>query len=203
MGSCFSLETAQPAAATSPSAQVVSIHGELHEYAVPVFVSQVLESEGGNPSSSSSSSSSNAVFLCNSDQLCYDECIPALDFDKQLQPNQIYFVLPFSRLKQRLSSKDMAALAVKASVAIQNSAKKDSKRNKARISPVLLVSQTDIEPIKIKPALQAAPPRRPPALSRSSSVRKLQKYTSRRAKLAVRSFRLRLSTIYEGSVLSL
>ncbi|GKV33338.1 hypothetical protein SLEP1_g41861 [Rubroshorea leprosula] len=192
MGSCFSLETAHPAAATSPSAQVVSIHGELHEYGLPVFVSQVLQSEGANPSSSSS----NGVFLCNSDQLCYDECIPALDFDKQLQPNQIYFVLPFSKLKQRISSKDMAALAVKASVAIQNAAKKDSKRNKARISPVLPVSQTDIEPIKIKPA----PP--PPVLSRSSSVRKLQRYTSRRAKLAVRSFRLRLSTIYEGSVLS-
>ncbi|GLU00142.1 hypothetical protein SLE2022_175340 [Rubroshorea leprosula] len=194
MGSCFSLETAHPAAATSPSAQVVSIQGELHEYGLPVFVSQVLQSEGANPSSSSSS---NGVFLCNSDQLCYDECIPALDFDQQLQPNQIYFVLPFSKLKQRLSSKDMAALAVKASVAIQNAAKKDSKRNKARISPVLLVSQTDIEPIKIKPA------RAPSVLSRSSSVRKLQKYTSRRAKLAVRSFRLRLSTIYEGSVLSL
>lgn len=39
-------------------------------------------------------------------------------------------------------------------------------------------------------------------MTRSGSVRKLQRFASRRAKLAVRSFRLRLTTIYEGTILS-
>lgn len=39
-------------------------------------------------------------------------------------------------------------------------------------------------------------------MRRSGSVRKLQRYASRRAKLAVRSFKLRLTTIYEGTILS-
>ncbi|XVE69546.1 hypothetical protein DITRI_Ditri10aG0000200 [Diplodiscus trichospermus] len=210
MGTCFSSHsTTLSKSAPPPTAQVVSLNGELHKYNLPVFVSQVLQAEA----SSSSSSRSSAIFLCNSDRLYYDDYIPALDFDQQLQANQIYFVLPVSKLQQPLSSRDMAALAVKASVAIQNASKSDShRRKKARISPVSLVAQSLLVPVVDKddaPAPTApvpstksfAKPQAQPGFSRSASIRKLQKYTSRRAKLAVRSFKLRLSTIYEGSVM--
>ncbi|KAK6245978.1 hypothetical protein QUC31_000762 [Theobroma cacao] len=205
MGTCFSLNsrTALSESAAPPTAQVVSLNGDLHKYNIPVLVSRVLQAEAAASSSSSSSLPSSAIFLCNSDRLYYDDYIPALDIDHQLQANQIYFVLPNSKLQQRLTSKDMAALAVKASVAIQNSSKNEShRRKKARISPVLLVAQS--LPVVDKDDAPTAPksfaePR--PRLSRSASIRKLHRYTSRRAKLAVRSFRLRLSTIYEGSVL--
>ncbi|OMP00920.1 hypothetical protein COLO4_12271 [Corchorus olitorius] len=220
MGSCFSSES-QPLleSASPPTAQVVSLNGDLHKYNLPIFVSQVLEAETAASSSSSSSLPPSSLFLCNSDRLYYDDYIPALDSGHQLQPNQIYFVLPISKLQNRLSSSDMAALAVKASVAMQNASKNDShRRKKARISPVLLVAQSipdgdqkdfdfDFEAPTIgysssnnksfvKPQPTAAA-----GISRSGSIRKLQRYTSRRAKLAVRSFKLRLSTIYEGSVL--
>ncbi|KAG8502965.1 hypothetical protein CXB51_000802 [Gossypium anomalum] len=212
MGACFSYENPEFSESGSrPIAHVVSLNGDLHKYNPPVCVSQVLHAEAS--SSSSSSSSASSIFLCNSDSLSYDDYVPALNADHQLQPNQIYFVLPVSKLQQRLASKDMAALAVKASVAIQNDSRNDSnRRKKARINPVMVVAQSVVDPVGASTASAPTPsctksftkPQiqpQPAGMSRSASFRKLQRYTSRRAKLAVRSFKLRLSTIYEGSVL--
>ncbi|XP_021892160.1 uncharacterized protein LOC110810331 [Carica papaya] len=194
MGSCFSME--EHGDSPPPTAKVVSVNGDLREYNLPMFVSQALLAESSS-SSSSPSSRQNNCFICNSDSLFYDDYIPALDLGDQLQANQIYFVLPNSKLQQRLTASDMAALAVKASVALQNASKKDSRRRKkARISPVIPVPEVQS---KVKLEEKAAPSAG--GFSRSGSVRKIQRYTSRRAKMAVRSFRLRLSTIYEGSVL--
>ncbi|XVF74037.1 hypothetical protein PTKIN_Ptkin13bG0029400 [Pterospermum kingtungense] len=216
MGTCFSsqLQPSSYSAAPLPTAHVVSLNGDLRKYNIPVLVSQVLQAEAASASSSSSLSSS-SIFLCNSDRLYYDDYIPALDSDHHLQADQIYFVLPVSKLRQRLSSTDMAALAVKASVAIQNASKNDShRRKKTRISPVLIVAKSlpdvvdkdnyDQAPAPVPdPSTKSfsKPQSRASGFSRSASIKKLQRYTSRRAKLAVRSFKLRLSTIYEGSVL--
>ncbi|KAJ6928401.1 hypothetical protein NC652_012488 [Populus alba x Populus x berolinensis] len=212
MGGCFSSSfLGEDSEQVRPqTAKVISIHGDLREYYLPAFVSQVLQAEIA--SSSSSSSSSSSWFLCNSDLLLYDEYIPALDSDVPLHADQIYFVLPKSKLQHRLTSSDMAALAVKASLALQNSSNKDPRRGKkARISPVLLVNPDhehqghNVVKISLdrkpKPQVQQRQPANPIVFSRSGSVRKFQKYTSRRAKLAVRSFKLRLTTIYEGTVL--
>ncbi|XP_011034769.1 PREDICTED: uncharacterized protein LOC105132781 [Populus euphratica] len=192
------------------TAKVISIHGDLREYYLPAFVSQVLRSEIA--SSSSSSSSSSSWFLCNSDHLSYDEYIPVLPSDVPLHADEIYFVLPNSKLQRRLASSDMAALAVKASLALQNSSKKGGSRRgkKARISPVLLVNpdhdhqQHNVinQNRKHKPQVQRAADSVAIGFSRSGSDRSFKKYTSRRAKLAVRSFKLRLTTIYEGIALN-
>ncbi|KAK8512672.1 hypothetical protein V6N13_082793 [Hibiscus sabdariffa] len=198
MGACFSSDGLDLISDSThhPTAKVVSVSGDLHKYSLPVFVSQVLQAEAALSSSSSSSSSSSKIFLCNSDSLSYEEYIPALDVDDQLQANQIYFVLPVSKLQHRL----VAALAVKASLAMGNDSKNDSnRRNKARISPVMVVAAADLPSSAAKSFAKPQP--RQPGMSRSGSIRKLHRYTSRRAKLAVRSFKLRLSTIYEGSVL--
>ncbi|KAE8691179.1 hypothetical protein F3Y22_tig00110893pilonHSYRG01406 [Hibiscus syriacus] len=186
MGICFSSGTGDSVSGSThrPAAHVVSINGDLHKYTLPVFVSQVLYSEA-----------SPSIFLCNSDSLCYDEYIPALDVDYQLQANQIYFVLPVSKLQNRLASTDMAALAVTASRAIENDS---NRRKKARVSPVMVVAAAESVPDKKS---FAKPQPQPPGMLRSGSIRKFQRHTSRRAKLAVRSFKLRLSTIYESSVL--
>ncbi|KAF2312015.1 hypothetical protein GH714_027762 [Hevea brasiliensis] len=135
MGTCFSCSVFSESQLLPPTAKVVSVNGNLEEYYVPVFVSQVLDSEAA-------SSSSSSYFLCNSDFLSYDDYIPALDSNAQLYANQLYFVLPRSKLQNRLTASDMAALAVKASVAIQNASKKEAhRRKKARISPVSLGNQ--------------------------------------------------------------
>ena len=131
MGGCFSSVRSQPA---QPAAKIISVNGVHRDYPVPVNVSQVLESEDATASS---------YFICNSDRLYYEDYIPTLDLDEELQANQIYFVLPVSKLQHRLSASDMAALAVKASVALQNASTKDGhRRKKARISPVLVINQS-------------------------------------------------------------
>lgn len=188
MGSCFSSVPNNYESATT--AKVISVHGELREYSIPITVDEVLQRE----------TFSSTLILCNSDSLYYDESIPALDQEYELQPGQIYFVLPKTKLEHRLSASDMAALAVKASVAIQNGGSgsgSDNRRRskkKGRISPVLDVkvrASSDISQINNGSI------KKKPAISRSGSLKKFQRYSSRRAMTAVRSFRLRLSTIYE------
>nr|CAB3449182.1 unnamed protein product [Digitaria exilis] len=58
------------------------------------------------------------LFVCNSDALYFNEHPPALDPSDLLRPGQIYFVLPASMLEKPLSTADMAALAVRASLAL-------------------------------------------------------------------------------------
>ncbi|XP_044475006.1 uncharacterized protein LOC123202927 [Mangifera indica] len=202
MGACLSSgwNEKESESVRPTTAKVVSLRGNLLQYKVPVFVSQVLQAD---PTASN-------CFLCNSDSLLYDEHIPALDLDEQLQPNQIYFVLPNSKLQYKVSASDMVALAVKASVALQNGSKKSRRhRKKSQISPVFPLIQTtsvyslDRAATKVKSFHDKKPVAVPDdrlRMSRSDSVRKLQRYSSRGAKMAVRSFKLRLATIYEGSV---
>ncbi|KAL6527189.1 hypothetical protein OROGR_016279 [Orobanche gracilis] len=200
MGCCFSSE-ADDSHRQKPTANVVSFNGELRRYPLPVTVSQVLHFENLSPDS---------FFLCNSDLLCFDDYVPSLDQEDELEPAQIYFVLPAYRLHNRLAAADMAALAVKASVAINASNPRRSR--KSRISPILdsQSSYHQRSPINICPVhnhyingkkLSKAPARPELGLLRSGSARKLQRHYSRRAKLTVRSFRMRLTTINEGSVL--
>ncbi|KAI8013100.1 hypothetical protein LOK49_LG05G03958 [Camellia lanceoleosa] len=123
-----------------PTCNVVSANGDLHKYTVPVTVSQVLHMEfptlPPSPSSSSLSSTSNSnsnsnwnaakFFVCSSDLLYYDEYIQALNGEYQLQPDQLYFVLPASKLQYPITASDMAALAAKASLPLSHSLHKIS-----------------------------------------------------------------------------
>ncbi|WZZ10845.1 uncharacterized protein LOC106413945 [Brassica napus] len=208
MGICVSLNRRD--SNSPPTVKIVSVNGDLREYNVPVLASQVLEAE------SSAASSSSSYFICDSDSLHYDDFIPAVKSEEPLHAEQIYFVLPISKRRNRLTAPDMAALAVKASVAIQNSVGKDfRRRKKGRISPIMaLTHQPDgsVAAVNGEASESTAVSKGRPLVkrtttykassgyNRSGSVRNLRRHTSRRAKLAVRSFRLKLSTIHEGSV---
>uniref|UniRef100_A0A0V0GW79 Putative ovule protein n=1 Tax=Solanum chacoense TaxID=4108 RepID=A0A0V0GW79_SOLCH len=50
----------------------------------------------------------------------FGDVVSALSADEELQPGQLYFALPLSKLKRRLKAEEMAALAVKASSALNN-----------------------------------------------------------------------------------
>lgn len=229
---------------------VITGKGELRQYTVPVAASQVLHSDTPSSSSSSSSTTDNndvGWFLCNSDSLYYEEYIKALDVEEELEGGQIYFLLPAAKLDYPLTASDMAALAVKASLALQhatststitsskhqhrkihhhkqqqqqqrNISSKKNNNNKARISPYFLLAAADdgdheqqnqftlsSSSSMMRKHDQSLSNNKSSSskahLGVSKSVRKLQRYSSTRAKLAVRSFRLRLTTIYEGSVL--
>ncbi|CAH8389960.1 unnamed protein product [Eruca vesicaria subsp. sativa] len=213
MGICISFNRRD--SNSPPTVKIVTVNGDLREYNIPVIASQVLEAESAAASSSSSSSRPSSYFICDSDSLYYDDIIPAINSEDPLQAEQIYFVLPISKRRNRLTASDMAALAVKASVAIQNSSGKESRRRKkVRISPIMMLTQPDdnvavgngkaSETTVVRkggPLVnKTAPFKASSGYNRSGSVRSLRRLTSKRAKLAVRSFRLKLSTIYEGTV---
>ncbi|KAK4351741.1 hypothetical protein RND71_027259 [Anisodus tanguticus] len=196
MGACLSSSSTMIDQKQASSAYMISTNGELRQYTVPINVSQVLQSE----------MPSHASFICNSDRLYLHDFIPCLDSEYQLLPGQIYFVLPASKLQYRLSASDMAALAVKASAALEDLNKSNrrnfkklrkSKKSNSRISPMLL----QVEDESRDYSQSQSNNRTTLGVSmRSASVRKLQRLSSRRAKMAVRSFR-KLMTIQEGSVL--
>ncbi|KAI3412333.1 uncharacterized protein J3R85_017455, partial [Psidium guajava] len=104
MGICYSSE---PASVVADTAKLILQDGRLQEFAYPVRVSRVLQS--CDP----------ACFICNSDDMGFDGPVPALDGDEELHPGKLYFALPLSRLKRPLEAKEMAALAVKASLAMK------------------------------------------------------------------------------------
>ncbi|KAD5960202.1 hypothetical protein E3N88_11674 [Mikania micrantha] len=193
MGGCFSTSTSTSVAGDSVSnsnssssccALVISSTGELRPYSAPAFVSDVVQNE------------TEGYFVCNSDSLCYDQHISPLDAHQQLHIGQIYFVLPLSRLRYPLTASEMAALAVKASVALNSKSKskskstsKGGKNDRSKITPFVIVNDKEegksgSEIIKYDENHQR--------VSRSGSIR--------RRKMTMRSrlsFRLRLSTIYE------
>ncbi|CAH9069339.1 unnamed protein product [Cuscuta epithymum] len=199
MGSWFSsLETRQrrrekkkKTHTSAAAADVILTNGELRRFSVPVRVSQVLFSgTEGAP----------AFFVCNSDRLCFDEHIPAMAADDELEAGQIYFILPVNKLLHRLAGSDMAALAVKASAALRNNQNRhrDSKRmsgtrNICRISPVI---GSGIE-ASLSSSLSSSSSSGLGVDMRKKAVMRMQRYSSRRAKIAVRSFRLKLMTIQE------
>lgn len=222
MGSCFS-STNTEFHPRSPSAKVVSINGDLKEFPVPVTVYQVILQLD---------SSSNPCFLCSSDALYFDELVTALKMDYQLEANQLYFILPMSKLERPLTASDMAALAVKASEALKKSSySKDGHRvkKKARISPVLFndnssdvnyynkdTAVSSIDGLLIKDSYshefeneitigfgqkkkQSKVSNTVQSISRAESVKKVQRFASKRTLSAVRSFKLRLSIIYEAT----
>ncbi|XP_051137545.1 uncharacterized protein LOC127255838 [Andrographis paniculata] len=195
MGNCLTAKSDRDATARrrTPSATVVSDAGELRQFPLPVTAAHVFQSLSLSPES---------FFICNSDRLYFDEFIPSLDLADDLQPAQIYFLLPASRLQYPLAAADMAALAVKASAALERI--NGGRKRKARISPVLAAeedpqSNHTVNYLVTSGAASGKPAAPAPAVSRSGSVRRLRSYSSRRARLAVRSFRMKLTTINEGS----
>ncbi|KAJ4884611.1 hypothetical protein Rs2_34704 [Raphanus sativus] len=212
MGLCVSVGRSE--CDSSPTAKIVTVNGDLREYNVPVIASQVLEAES-MASSSSSSSRSSSYFLCNSDSLYYDDFIPAIEPEEILLADQIYFVLPISKRRYRLTASDMAALAVKASVAMEKAAKNKNRRRKSgRISPVMGMNQpnerivavnrssTTVMQIKGNLPIKTTQFKSTTiGYSRSGSVRQLKRYASGRArKLADRSIKRVLSTIHEENI---
>ncbi|KAF2316575.1 hypothetical protein GH714_041916 [Hevea brasiliensis] len=122
MGICSSHEIT-PAA----TAKLILQDGQLEEFSYPVTVSQILK---GNHS----------CFVCKADDMDYNACIPAIDGDEELQLGQLYFVLPVNWINSRLSPRDMAALAVKASLALKSSGGHKILPGIRRIVPMLYAS---------------------------------------------------------------
>ncbi|KAJ4873804.1 hypothetical protein Rs2_44447 [Raphanus sativus] len=103
MGICSSSESIQVA-----SAKLILQDGKMMEFTNPVKVGYVLQKYP-------------MCFICNSDDMDFDDAVSALSADEELQLGQIYFVLPLRWLREPLGAEEMAALAVKASSALMRS----------------------------------------------------------------------------------
>ncbi|KAE8704819.1 hypothetical protein F3Y22_tig00110437pilonHSYRG00060 [Hibiscus syriacus] len=103
MGICSSCDSNHVA-----TAKLILQDGRLQEFPYPVKASYVIQT---NPT----------CFICNSDEMDFDDVVSAIEEDEELQPGQLYFALPLSFLKHRLRAEEMAALAVKASSALMKS----------------------------------------------------------------------------------
>ncbi|CAF2163801.1 BnaA07g12470D [Brassica napus] len=103
MGACVSRESMR-----GDSAKLILLDGTLQEFSTPVKVWQILQKY---PSS----------FVCNSDEMDFDDAVSAVSGDEELRSGQLYFVLPLTWLNHPLRAEEMAALAVKASSALTKS----------------------------------------------------------------------------------
>ncbi|XP_030511784.1 uncharacterized protein LOC115726165 [Rhodamnia argentea] len=103
MGICSSCESTSVA-----TAKLILMDGRLQEFAYPVKASYVLQRNRD-------------CFICNSDEMDFDDVVSAVPADDELLPGHLYFALPLSRLKRPLQAEEMAALAVKASSALMRS----------------------------------------------------------------------------------
>lgn len=101
MGICTSCE----ATAVASTTKVIMEDGQLREFSGPVSAAQVLRKDAG-------------CFVCNADDMEFDDYVTAVGSDEELRPGQLYFVLPRSMLRRRLLPEEMAVLAVKASTAL-------------------------------------------------------------------------------------
>ncbi|CAN0864394.1 hypothetical protein LINGRAHAP2_LOCUS8943 [Linum grandiflorum] len=104
MGNCRSTQSTR--VASSSTAKLILPDGKLQEYAYSVKASYVLQR---NPATH---------FICNADEMEFDDVVSAVSEDDELLPGQLYFALPVSWLNHPLQPEEMAALAVKASSAL-------------------------------------------------------------------------------------
>lgn len=132
MGNCRSCDGSR--STTAVTAKLVLLDGRLQEFSWPVKVSLALQQ---NPD----------CFICSSDDMEFDQFVGEMGGDEVLQPGEVYFELPLRWRNQRLQAEDMAALAVKASVALSGGSRSRNKDGMRRcgccalrkIEPVVMV----------------------------------------------------------------
>ncbi|KAK9669918.1 hypothetical protein RND81_13G164000 [Saponaria officinalis] len=87
------------------TAKLILQDGSLEEFSYPTKVSTILSTKPN-------------TFICNSDEMEFDDVITAVKDNDELQLGQLYFALPLSKLNRRLSAEEMVSLAVKANAAL-------------------------------------------------------------------------------------
>ncbi|XP_062075946.1 uncharacterized protein LOC133780080 [Humulus lupulus] len=90
---------------TNTAKVINAVDGLLQEFAAPIQAKQVTSK---NPN----------WFLCNAETMSVGACLSRAADEEELQPGQIYFLLPESRAQKPLSLPDLCSLAITASSAL-------------------------------------------------------------------------------------
>ncbi|WOK99607.1 hypothetical protein Cni_G08319 [Canna indica] len=122
MGCCASCNAAT-VVATEGTTKVVLANGKLREYDQPVTPAFVLSEDDAA-----------CFFVCDADEMECEGFVSAVDANRELRLGQLYFVLPRSILSHPLQTRDLAALAVKASAALVGTA---SRRRRGAVAPLV------------------------------------------------------------------
>ncbi|XP_037438442.1 uncharacterized protein LOC119306279 [Triticum dicoccoides] len=148
MGLCVSYDAAADGPAT---ARVVLPSGELREYSPSATAAMALEEVGQQ-----------GWFLCDADRMGFEGSVAAVAGGEELQPGQIYFVLPAEMLRRRLTGEEVASLAVKASAALVKAATASSsggRRRRGSVAPLVFApseedySDETLAKFAVKPAV--------------------------------------------------
>ncbi|XP_044948699.1 uncharacterized protein LOC123398283 [Hordeum vulgare subsp. vulgare] len=120
MGACNSCEATAVAAVTGAStvgeataARVVLADGELQRFPGGTRASQAMKA-----AAAAAAGGAGACFLCSADGLELGGAVAAVAPDEELQPGQLYFVLPAAMRRRALQAEEMATLAIRASAAL-------------------------------------------------------------------------------------
>ncbi|KVI10760.1 uncharacterized protein LOC112506296 [Cynara cardunculus var. scolymus] len=106
-----------------PSSTAKVIHsgdGRLQEFRQPIRASNVISDQ------------SNAFFLCNCETMFINCHVPHMAADEELQPGQIYFLMPISKSNKPFSLQELCSLAITASSALDKSS--ETRRNGGAVS---------------------------------------------------------------------
>ncbi|KAF0908300.1 hypothetical protein E2562_024714 [Oryza meyeriana var. granulata] len=105
--------------------------GELREYPCPATAVRVLEDVAA--------ADDGCFFLCDADAMGFEGPVSAVDAAAELQPGQIYFVLPAEVRRRGIRREEVAALAVKASAALAAStaASGCGRRRRGSVAPLV------------------------------------------------------------------
>ncbi|ONH96691.1 hypothetical protein PRUPE_7G146300 [Prunus persica] len=113
----------------APSSIVIHVDGRMQELKLPTQAKHITSQ---NPNH----------FLCNSETMSVGTCVPNVPEEEELQPGQIYFLLPLCEAQKPLSLPDLCALAIKAASALGKDATEYLKaHNQARAA-------VGVEPLK-------------------------------------------------------
>ncbi|KAE8685493.1 STS14 protein-like [Hibiscus syriacus] len=86
---------------SSTAAKVVHLEGRVQEFRQSVQAKNIVSQNPGH-------------FLCSSESMSIGTCVPHVLDEKELQPGQVYFLLPLSQSDKPLSLPDLCSLAIKA-----------------------------------------------------------------------------------------
>ncbi|TKY72755.1 hypothetical protein E2542_SST01500 [Spatholobus suberectus] len=131
MGGCFSSKPSF----TINNVRLVHLSGFVEDFEEPISVNQVT----GTPP---------RHFVCTSVQLL-SSCSKPLNGDTQLQPGNVYFMLPYSILQADVSPVDLASLA-KRLTAIAKTSRCEDKKSSLKDGP--LSSQHGLSPVWSSPS---------------------------------------------------
>ncbi|KAI3695554.1 hypothetical protein L1987_78551 [Smallanthus sonchifolius] len=115
MGNCSSCYSGSNAT-NAPKVKIVLLDGQLREFSSPMKVFLVAPPLNYLTNDVCS-------FICNADEMDFDNYVTAMSGEEELRPGQLYFELPASWLNRRLTTEDMASMAVKAGKALMISSK--------------------------------------------------------------------------------